>query len=113
MWQGGHSQASAQINVALELYPEEKRNQIIVALFAPCTYVSPDLCKKVTHYVCDSDPVTYLDLKGRQRYKDTIVHIKRDPNIKQSCHQFLNPIYLPYIKKEVEKYEEILKHYDH
>lgn len=66
---------------------------------------------QVTHYVCDSDPITYLDPKGRQKYKDTIVHIKRDPSSKQSSHEFLNPIYLPHIRHEVEAYHELVKNY--
>jgi hypothetical protein len=111
LWQGGHSQAAAQIRNALETYPEEKRNQIVVALFAPCAYVSPQLCMRVTHYVCDSDPITYLDYKGRQRYKETIIHIKRDPGIRQHCHEFSNPIYLPYVKEEIKSYKALLKNY--
>ena len=111
LWQGGHSQAAAQIRNALETYPKEKRDRIIVGVFAPCAYISPDLCMQVTHYVCDSDPITYLDPKGRQKYAETIVHIKRDPRSKQSCHEFLNPIYLPHIKYEIEQYKDFIKNY--
>lgn len=113
LWQGCHSQGAPQVRDALELYPKERRDRIIVAAFAPFGYIPPELCMQVTHYVCDSDPVTYFDYKGRQKYKDTIVHIKRDPNIKQSCHEFLNPIYLPYIKDEVKRYHELLQTWDH
>jgi hypothetical protein len=32
-------------------------------------------------------------------------------NCKQSCHEFLNPIYLPYLEKEIQDYQKLLKNY--
>ncbi len=94
-------------------YPEEKRNRIIVAAFSPFAYIPKDWCGGVAHYVCDSDPITYLDRKGRRECEDTIVHIKRMPGVRQSCHEFLNPIYLPHLEREISDYNELLKKYEH
>ncbi|NGX55239.1 MAG: tRNA nuclease WapA, partial [Chlamydiae bacterium] len=51
LWQACHSQGAAQVRNALEVYPEEKRNRIIVAAFSPFAYISPKLCGGVAHYV--------------------------------------------------------------
>jgi hypothetical protein len=106
-----HSRGNIQLRNALDTYPKERRDFIIVAAIAPGAYISKDMCKQVRHYACDSDIVTYIDFAGRKAHKETIVHIKRDPMIKQSGHEFLNPIYLPHIKAEIEEYQNLLKNY--
>ena len=111
LFQMGHSQNTAQIRNALENYPKELRDRIIVVAIAPLAYIPPNLCMKVTHYVCRSDPVTWIDRKGKQACKDTIIYVPRNRKAKQSCHEFLNPIYSNYIQREIYKYQDLLQNY--
>ena len=113
LWQAAHSQGTPQLRNALEDYPKERRDRIIVAAFAPLAYIPKKLCMQVNHYVCPSDPITYIDWKGKRTCKDTIIYVPRMPKCKQSCHEFLNPIYLPHIEKEIYEYQELLKNYAH
>jgi hypothetical protein len=68
---------------------------------------------KVTHYVCPSDIVPRCDFKNKRACEDTIRYIQRMPNCKQSCHEFSNPIYLPYLEREIQDYQRLLKNYAH
>ncbi|MCH9628225.1 MAG: hypothetical protein S4CHLAM2_18810 [Chlamydiales bacterium] len=111
LWQAAHSQGTAHLENALETYPKERRDRIIVAAFAPLAYISPKLCRQVNHYVCPSDAITYLDCKGRQECEGTTTYVPRIRHSKQSCHEFSNPIYLPYIENEIQNYQKILKRY--
>lgn len=111
LWQGCHSQGAPQLRNALEEYPEDRRNRIIVAAFAPFAYISPKLCMKVNHYVCPSDPIPYIDRYGKRECEDTITYVPKMPNCRQSCHEFLNPIYLPYLKDEIADYQKLLENY--
>ena len=111
LWQGCHSQGAAQVRNALENYPKERRNRIIVAAFAPLAYISKELCMQVNHYVCPSDDVPNIDRKGRRECRDTITYIPKMQNCKQSCHEFLNPIYLPYIQEEIRNYQAEIQKY--
>lgn len=111
IWQSCHSQGAAHVRNALETYPKERRERIIVAAFAPFAYISKDLCMTVKHYVCPSDPIPYIDRAGKRACKDTIIYVPKNPNCRQSCHEFLNPIYLSYVKDEIENYQKLLKNY--
>ncbi|MBS0623525.1 MAG: RHS repeat protein [Verrucomicrobia bacterium] len=111
LWQSCHSQGAAQVRNALETYPQDRRERIIVAAFAPLAYISPKLCMKVNHYVCPSDRIPYIDRSGKRACEDTITYVPKMSNCRQSCHEFLNPIYLPYIEKEIQNYQKILKNY--
>ena len=111
LWQGCHSQGAAQVRNALEDYPKDRRDRIIVAAFAPLAYISKDLCMQVNHYVCPSDRIPYLDRDGKRACEDTITYVPKMPNCRQSCHEFLNPIYLPYIEREIYQYQDLLKNY--
>lgn len=110
-WQGCHSQGSAQVRNALETYPKERRDRIVVAAFAPLAYIPKRLCMQVTHYVCPSDLIPYIDSEGKKACEDTIIYVPRMHNCKQSCHEFLNPIYAPYLKSDIEKYQALLQKY--
>lgn len=85
LWQGCHSQGTVQVRNALETYPQELRDRIIVAAFAPFAYISPKLCKQVNHYVCPSDAITYRDYKGKRDCRDTITYVPKMRGCKQSC----------------------------
>ena len=106
-----HSQGAAQVRLALGDYPEERKNRIIIAAIAPFAYIPSELCMKVTHYTCPSDRIAMNDKEGRRACVDTITYVPKTPKCKQSCHEFLNPIYLPYIQQEIDKYQELLKEY--
>ena len=108
LWQSCHSQGAAQVRNALEDYPKDRRDRIIVAAFAPFAYISKDLCMQVNHYVCPSDRIPYIDRDGKRACEDTITYVPKMPNCRQSCHEFLNPIYLPYIEDEIQKLSKSL-----
>lgn len=113
LWQSCHSQGTVQVRNALETYPKERRDRIIVAAFAPFAYIPEKLCMQVNHYVCPSDVITYRDYKGKRECENTIIYVPKMRGCKQSCHEFLNPIYLPYIEKEIQNYQKLLKNYAH
>jgi hypothetical protein len=105
-WQACYGQEVAQVRDALEPYSKKRRERIIVAAFAPSAYISKDLCMKVIHYVYPLDLTTYFEQKGKEACEDP------QPDCKQECHE-LNPIYFPYIEKEIIDYQDLLKDYDH
>lgn len=111
LWQSCHSQGTVQVRNALETYPQERRDRIVVAAFAPFSYIPKKLCMQVNHYVCPSDAIPYRDYKGKRESRDTITYVPKMRGCKQSCHEFLNPIYLPYIEKEIQNYQQLLKNY--
>ncbi len=110
--QFAHSQGTAQLRNALEMYPKERRDRIIVAAYAPLAYIPKELCMKVTHYVCPSDPIPQIDYINKRNCEDTIIYVPKIPNSRQWCHEFSNPIYGPYMEREIKYYQNLLNDYE-
>jgi|GEM_PF-2327752 len=99
-----HSQGAIHTRNALETlsrYHPEVARSIHVLAVGPAAYIDPDTCGFVTHYVATTDPVTWADPAGRQKYSDTIqlVNTKGQGIV----HSFLHPSYQSELKTGIKQ----------
>jgi hypothetical protein len=108
-----HSQGAALVKNALEGYPKELRDRIIVRAFAPAAYISRDLCGDVKHYVSDHDWVHRFDLEGKKECTDTVVVLPRHPMGSRILdHSISSPTFLKARQEEVRNYIKLLSEYE-
>lgn len=90
-----HSQGAIHVRNALLDYPEDLRNRIVVAAFAPGAYIYQQSCAKVTHYRVSAsrDIVPRIDQAGANRSKGTIEELQSDTTAPWMDHTILSSTY--------------------
>ena len=105
-----HSQGAAITKLALETFPKELRERIIVKAFAPFRYIPDNLCKEVSHYVSEGDIIHRFDRHGKRACADTIVTLERHPEaVGWIDHAFNSPTFRDSLCQSLEKYLKEIK----
>lgn len=99
-----HSEGAIVTRNALETYDPEKRARIIVAAFAPASYIDDKLCAAVAHYVSTRDFVPLFDFEGRARCRHTTTVLKPHPDAGWLDHNVDSPTYRGPMQREVERF---------
>lgn len=104
-----HSRGCTNVRNALQTYDPELRKRISVLAIAPGAYIDQELCRDVTHVVCEHDIVPRLDRSGRQMAmgQNTVQRIS-DHNRKfwdfSMHHSFTDPIYERAIQRRTARF---------
>ncbi|MBA3722574.1 MAG: hypothetical protein H0W88_09260 [Parachlamydiaceae bacterium] len=88
-----HSEGCIITRNALEGYPEELRQRIIVVGYAPAAYIDSNLAYKVYHYRSSRDFVPHLDFFGAARCKNTTTVLKPHKNAPWFDHSINSPTF--------------------
>ena len=104
-----HSRGAIDTRNALLIYPEERRERIIVVAIAPAGYIYRETCAKVTHYRAESpsrDVIPYIDSEGAERAKDTVVNLPSHSKASWFDHEFTSPTYSEAIEVHCKEYKQ-------
>jgi hypothetical protein len=99
-----HSKGTIFVRRALEGLTYEERRRIQVVSIAGATYIPPELCWRIDHYVSARDIVPRLDPKERRRCIATTTTLAPHLEAPYFDHTFFSPTYREVIQRHVDEY---------
>jgi RHS repeat-associated protein len=102
-----HSEGAIITRNAIETYPEELRQRIIIVAIAPAGYIDDKYAYSVIHYRSTRDIVPLLDVTGAIRCRHSTVVLEPHKDAPLFDHSFDSPTYSKVKEYHINEYKKL------